>query len=330
MNFFLIESPLQYLNALEAKYYFNIPSDEAKLIVFRGVSEDNIQQIKESVSESEWQDIEYILSSERKIRKYALKNHFRNILKETSIKKVFIGDYRSYLMRHFANISDSEDVIMLDDGRSSVDIHKMIFERVDIRNRNSNLRRILNNLAGLKDQSIKDISLFTVYDSDHNNNNKLHRNNYDYLRKSLKEKPVSDTVLFIGNCFTELNLMSEEDYLKSMRKISEFYEGKRIMYVPHRREKTEKLNNLTGLNALDLQRYNIPLELALSKSDAIPGYIASFYTSAIDNIEKIIGSDVELTAFRPNLDLFDQKIRGTAEEAYNYYSMNHNIRVINI
>ena len=46
MNFFLVESPLQLLNANEAKYKFEIDPEDSVLLAFGGVSQKNINQIK--------------------------------------------------------------------------------------------------------------------------------------------------------------------------------------------------------------------------------------------------------------------------------------------
>ena len=67
MNVFIVDSPLQYLNAEEAKHYFYLDTSKTSLIVFEGVSKKNLNQIKSIVNPEYWKNIHYLPFNQHKL-----------------------------------------------------------------------------------------------------------------------------------------------------------------------------------------------------------------------------------------------------------------------
>lgn len=321
MVIFLVDSPLQYLNAQEAKHQFQLDNSNSVLIVFEGVSKKNFRQIKSLVDIDDWNKVHFLRYNQHRVFRYLLVPYL-NLLrrKYEPIEKVFIGEYRSDLMRHFSNASLTKEIYLLDDGNVSTIIHKSIEDRIGVRKKTKKLRSFLNRMVGLKDNDIFDINYFTIYSNERKESGRnIVTNNYEYIKSKVVNYTVKDKIYFIGNNLPELDIISYDTYLDKFKDIREIYKNKKIVYIPHRRESEEKLNSLSQIDGIEIRDYGEPIEFALIKDKTIPIELASFFSSALDNCYHIFGDRLKITSFKLDKNILSNEVHEKFEEIFKIY-----------
>ncbi len=119
-------------------------------------------------------------------------------------------------------------------------------------------------------------------------------NNFEKLKSSFPEIDAN-AVLFIGQPLYEAKLFSMKEMSLFFRQVSEKYQGKRILYIPHRWEvHLDKMDFPSNFEALPLQ--DLPLELSITQMDSLPAHVISFYSSALITLRKILPAAVGFTA----------------------------------
>lgn len=317
MNFFLVESPLQLLNANEAKYKFNIHSEESVLLVFDGVSKRNFAQIKQMVRKSEWQKVYYFKNTQKSLSRYFNLLYLKKVLKTyEKHDRIFIGEYRSDLMRDFIHKSNSSEYFLIDDGNYSLILHNIIRNEEGIRSQLTKKRLLLNKLFGLDDRDLFDIIFFTVYDE--KSKEPFIHNNYELIKSKLKSNNLTNKIYFIGNNTPELNIVSEKVYLKSLSEVKKYYK-EQIYYIPHRRESLEKIERIKNELGFEVLNFDLPIEWAILTSRELPSEVASFFSSALDNCYLIFGHKIKFKAFRMPVSVISESRKQLFKLNFNRY-----------
>ena len=119
---FLIATPLQALNAIEARQHFKLAADQCLLVWFHSASEANDRQTGDMLGQADWARIHTISHSGGSFR--AWKRRFDEVnAAARSVERtehLFVGDYAFDLMRHFAHAVAGRKVVALDDGNSTL------------------------------------------------------------------------------------------------------------------------------------------------------------------------------------------------------------------
>lgn len=112
------------------------------------------------------------------------------------------------------------------------------------------------------------------------------RNNFEFINLRLKLSELnllqSDYVYFIGQPLSELNILSEQEYLNIIESFSMKY---KLIYFPHRRESHDKIRQLE----VPVHYSKGPLELELIHMGERPAFIIGFYSTALYTIKQIYG-----------------------------------------
>lgn len=317
MNFFLVDSPLQLLNAIEAQKYFNIKKGASNLIAFEGVSEKSFKQIQSLIKQEDWNAVFLIPKNDWKILRYKSLYRLNKIINGNNIDKVYIGDYRSNIMRHFINASQCQDSYLLDDGSASIFIHEKIDTGKGIREELGIGRKVAHWITNLKDDDIFNIKYFTIYGE--KDKERVIRNNYRYIKSLVNEFERENVVYFLGNCLPELDIINVDNYLSSLNKVKDTYVGKQLCYIPHRREtpqKVRKIKKEVGFSVID---FDMPIEWALVKEGKLPYEVASFYSSALDNCHMIYGNIINIRSFKPDRNLIKEEVREKFDVIFRQY-----------
>ena len=152
---FLLKSPLQFINALEACDSFNLKREDCLLLLL--ADRKSLPQILDLIrEEGGWWGVAVIHQARVNLEIYKDNSNvvgknfslggirgnalaaiikLRLLAKKLNfVEKVFVGDLGNPLMRHFTNLSTHEEVIVLDDGTGT-------FDYVDLRERLARIRR---------------------------------------------------------------------------------------------------------------------------------------------------------------------------------------------
>ncbi|MFH5831641.1 hypothetical protein [Halalkalibaculum sp. DA384] len=330
MNYFLVESPLQYLNAREAKYKLCV-DEKNVLIILRGASPKSMNQIKKLVDHSCWDSVYELPNSHNKMMLYKWQNELESILKEkrSKVNNVFIGEYRSLLMRNFVHKSNCKKSFLLDDGNVALFIHKKIISKEGLRSTLNPIRKALNWLFNFNDKDIWDINFFTFY-SEYTRETDI-INDYSFLKCSLKKKKVEEgQVYFLGNNISEYGFIERKDYLTLLRRVLDYFEGKTVYYVPHRRENSKKFQEIENLG-FEFKNIDEPIETYLIKQNKLPEIIASFISTALDNCYALFGNSSMLYSFQYDLDIINSfKYKKTSKIIYKRYRKYDNFTIIKL
>ena len=328
-NVFMVLTPLQILNAIEAKHYFKLENNY--LVVHMGGSYPP-EKIKGMIVEHDWSGVYYFKLDQyfpstfesallgphisKDVRAYIDYYHmYLNRRKVDKIinalggaKNLFLGNYIrvfsdcSY-MRHFANTLKHDRLFLLDDGTSTIIINEQrknrLVKRPDVNDAGSYVsllkRRIRDSLIEWNDKDADSITFFSAYDIEVLDNDYLIKNEYKHIRECAERTIPSDEVYFLGECMHE-SLMSDDAYLEYVNKVKNYFAHDKLIYFPHPRETvsmTKKINEELGIATKSI---NVPIEIEICIRGNRPKILAGFISSALQNC-RIILNDLKIMAF---------------------------------
>lgn len=317
MNVFLVESPLQYLNAKSAKFYWKIDKKDTLLILNINGNEVNKKQLMYLVKNdtAEWGNVEKIESKSIYKRFQILKRIIRS---SKCIQRIFIGDYNSALFRSIANFSGAKEQILLDDGTATIAIYEKIMDNSPISTQNF-FKRFLKKCIGFNDNKVDKATFFTVYEElGTTEKYKIILNKYDFIKEIDNHFKRERYKLFLGAPLPERNVMKEEDYLKYIYKYKSKISEK-MVYVPHRNEGSDKLKKISDMG-IDIIKLNTAIEFELLIGTLpLPNQIISFYSSALINFKYILsGEEIDIATLYINPKYIFEEHRENVAGKYKY------------
>lgn len=265
--FFIVESPMQLISAIEANEHFK-PS-KSILFIRYNKEDTNDGQINNILSYGHFDSkfsIKIRVNSKiayvKLLYVYALLLFFRP-------STLFIGDYKANFMKMIYRIVDKEKCIFLDDGTQSSYIY-------------------------YQDPKANMFSYFK-FPAEENSQRLYVHNTFPYFRgilKHNKKEILDDTVYFLGAPLLEKKMISAEQFDLYFSKVANYYlnQGYSIKYLPHRHEDNEKLRKYLNVEVMVLDE---PVELYLLHANVLPSCIASFYSAALYTIQQIFYEEVK-------------------------------------
>lgn len=340
---FLVKTPLQLLNAIEARYHFKLAADECVLIIM-GDRKSQPQLLKLASATDEWgdvvvlNDVDLLFSNPfdssangflKKIQNISiLKKSFFNVRrlnrisrKLGSVKYIFVGYARYIYMKHFVNIMPHEEVYFLDDGNATIDL---------ARERNQN--RVLNPelglkktlklygkklLQGVKDKDLENYNFFTMYEISPAENDQVIKNSFKHLRSDSASLVKTDDVYFLGGPISECGIISQQSYFAHLKRVKAYFADKNVIYIAHRRESPEKLTEIENRFGLKVVLFDYPIEYQLAYVGPRPKVLASFISSALDSCRIIFDDQLKIVSFK--MDLTGSPMREEIEPIYESY-----------
>jgi len=340
---FLVKTPLQLINAIEAKYHFNLNVDDCVLIIM-GDRKSQPQILKLANAVNEW-GVVIILNRvnlffgspfendaspfiERVWQSEIFSKSFFNVRRLNRISKhlgkveyIFIGYARYIYMRHFVNVTSHDRVFLLDDGNATIKLAKERREDTSSSS-SSGVKKKLKLFAkrffqGVKDREKESLCFFTIYDVCPGNNDQIIKHNFEHIRSEINSLEVTNEVFFLGSPISESGIMDKSGYLDHLRRVKEFYRNKKLIYVAHRRELPGKLKEIEKNLGIEVVLFDYPIEYQLAMIGPRPKMLASFISSALDNCRLIFGDKLKIISFK--LDLEGCPSRSEIESIYNSY-----------
>ena len=315
-SLFLIRSPLQAFNAMEAKKYFS--SNDAIVIVFYRKEMDKELMLK-TLSHSSWSKIIV-----KKLKPhYHLFNFFKTFLKEyPTINVCFIGDY-STLINYYMNRLEYNKLILLEDGTATLrqvkllennTIHKI--KKTKYSQKNS-LTIFIEKLFAIDNSYLYKAIFFTIYNI--KTQFPIIKNDYKYFKKQISYFPKKNVVYFIGSNLIEGILISDKTFENYLHKVIMYYKEKNIevVYVLHRKEDAVYMDGLALKLQFSCVKFDNIIEVEFLNLKYTPVEVSTFLSTAITTLSNLYPSNY--TFFKIKTEHINQKFKKPVEVLTQYF-----------
>ena len=284
-NLFIIGTPLQLINAMEAINHFKLEKN-ILVIVHRSLkaNKTQIDKIRDLYKWEEVIDIEY--SKHSSLLKYV---NLVKYLKRYTYKYIFFPKLEVVPKLVIANVK-KEKVFLLDDGGLTVTIYEKFIKTNKLNKYDLKELRFL--LFGLKIKIRDKINLFTYFDLEPVNGIEVIKNNLTYLKNKIKNAKRDDNVIyFLGQPIS--TLIDDAIYRNSLKSIIKKY-NKKLVYIPHRGETQDKIDYLSELDnsMFSIKDIGMPVELFFLNTKIYPSHVISYYSTALTTLDLIFEDSV--------------------------------------
>ena len=307
MNVFLVLTPLQLINALEAKQHF--ATTDNTLIVLRHSSLGYpVSMFRRLIREGDWDHLHFLATFDaERVRKLNLLYwHLLCALQRRQLDRLaarlgpaeglFVGQYHEPIARHFSNTLPYRTLYLLDDGTSTFETHDERHGRTGL-GRRAGLRAVLRDtLTGLRTRQAEHVVFFSAYDLEPRPGDTLVHNRFTHFRQHIAAVPQNNEVWFLGEPLSLDGYVTKETYLETLALAQGFYRHARFVYLPHSREQRSDVEEIQAALGCEVRVYGLPVEVVLSQAVERPQEIASFITSAIPNCAIMFGETLQLTS----------------------------------
>jgi hypothetical protein len=350
MNLFFIGTPLQLLNATEARHFFGF-SDNHLIIALDLHTWPKTGVFARLIQPCEWESVHYITLyntskkfSDRFIGKYfsiKLENCFykyyqylnksrlhRIARSFPSVNNLILGNYHGDHARHFPHLVKHDRLYLVDDGTDVLYIneerkkHHSIHAPQAACDRQSAWNRIRSNInESLKwnSRQADNITFFTAYNITVKNGDQVIKNEYNCIRKRIAPALRQGSCLFLGQCLVRDGYLGEAQYLSYLRSVRSYFKDSEVIYVPHPRESKSLVDHVHQHLGFTIRRLGLPIEWQLILDTERPAVLASFFCSALVTCAAIFRREFKLKAFylQPkDIQKWPEFVEGT----YDYFS----------
>jgi hypothetical protein len=341
-NIFLLTTPSQLINVIEAKRHFNISANSSVAII--NAYSTNLIQMKELLKQVEWSEIIFMEDDAERQKEHeqhlkngnrlrAIKRVFqqsaklKNLIRKYSIvKNLFVGYYLSLENIHIVNKVYYERLILLDDGIATLEVNRRRKNNISFLNawNIEFLGRVLFKkfILGYKLNHPKSAVFFTSYNIETGPNDSIVNNDYSEIKRLVGHRETSNEVYFLGQPLSEEmpKIVTEEVYFRYIEFVMEKFKSQKVVYIPHRDEDRSKLERLKNAFNISILFNDIPFEIFLLKQPKLPRYLVGLITSAIPNCKAIFGEALNIQAIRINRShIINKALITPVEETYVYF-----------
>jgi hypothetical protein len=279
-SIFILNSPLQYLNAIEAIKYFK--TNETTLLLKDSGSILNQEQIKNLNLK-----FGYLFNSTYKIKHqngliYNLDPYTKKLLPIfNDIDMFFSGSIGEGLNQYLMNVLNPKKVIYLDDGTKTL----RFIERENRFKIKNWIKKLLISKNYI-DYTI--INYFTAYyQSQWPEEYNVIPNDYNYLSSFVRNDfALDDCCYFLISPVVEKGRIEPLDFKKITDNIIDIYGGN-IKFILHRYSDVTLMRKLLKVSNKNIIQYENIIEVELINRKIYPKKIASFISSALLNLSFI-------------------------------------------
>lgn len=279
-NLFIIRSPLQIINAIEAVEHFKLENNV--LVLIYGASDLNKLQMQQLIKEEKWKKIIHI--ENRYKSKYFKYVKLIKELKKDRYKYLFVGELGSLHRIVIPNVA-KEKVFLIDDGTATMEYYNNLI-KVDKYNR-YNFKELRFLFLGLNIKIRDKVNLFTYFNLEPVNGIEVVKNELNHLKATyLKDaKKDKDTIYFIGLPVESSNVITIQMYKNILFSIIRKFD-KKIVYIPHRAESKNVIKELSSLGnpMLEVKIINQPIEIYLLENKIYPSHVISYFSTALTTL----------------------------------------------
>jgi hypothetical protein len=329
-NVFVVNTPHQLLNAIEAVHFFQLTNNHLLVMRPKSSGQDRFMPL---IKNADWATVNFpspFIDSKPWVQKsfgsvvnrwYWRYLHFQRMhtlanlaARFQHVDKLFLGHYfpeEKPFMRHLANTIQYNTLYLLDDGTDTIEINKRrlrlesnvpeaTFDKSPSRTPvpktiEARLRKKYWNwhLA-----EVPSVTFFTIYDLDVRKGDRIISNSYSHLRSLAPPDPVQlpDTIIFIGQCIAD-GYFEMDLHFDFLSKVREYFADKKLIYVAHPRETASCLNRIREHLQCEIWPSASVIEYDLFIQGIKPKVIAGFVSSALITLAHLMDSDVEIVCF---------------------------------
>ncbi|MEO1954505.1 MAG: hypothetical protein ABGW74_07360 [Campylobacterales bacterium] len=307
MNLFIVRTPLQLLNSIEARDRFHF---DEKNVVFCIYRKEIDKKLMKNMLDSSWNRVFWfkLTPYSRAFYPMILKSFLNYVHSVDSVYFALVGN----VISHIINSIEFKKSILFDDGNEILGIVSTM------KKRELKKSKFIHKFFGKRTDSsfLYSSYFFSIYNLlEYVADDKFIQNDYRYFKKKIKSfHTKSDTIYFIGSNIVG-NYLSEDIFELRLKQLIKMYEEKEILYILHRYEDRTILDNL-GIKSILFE--NI-IEYQFFKDKIRPSEILSFRSSALDTLEILYGSSVSIVSLP--LDDFYSSKEIEMSELYHYYKL---------
>jgi hypothetical protein len=318
-NLFIVNYPLQLLNAIEAQRYFKTKNNI--LVIF--YYEDKKNSFTQLMKLTELFDYNQLIIFQKKKMSFMI-SLIKELQKE-NYTKIFTGFFSANLRRIIANLHYKE-LFLIDDGVYSISVHNELcnpdakgyktyitpYSEHDHANILKSVifylyhhfRKSYLLLLGYKnDMEHINLSFYTIFDLPQYKDEVIINNNYDFLKSYYQRQnntsqrnhndfSNSDRIVyFLGQPLYQSSHINYAQYLSFLKAVFQFYISRKqkIVYIPHRNEKKDTPNDIEQMYpyGVKVHELSIPFELYLLENSIDINHLASFGSSALFTVKKL-------------------------------------------
>ena len=306
MNVFFVFSPLQLINAVEAKEFLR--TEHSVLVIVRENSLFWPLSVYEPLlKEDEWQAVYRLSANDSgdvkefgKLQwfylRWSLRRKVDTLLASFGhAEGLFMGRYHEPIQRHIVNTLPHRALYLLDDGTDTLFVNKVRRGLVTLPPLSAREKASLY-LLGIKRQLAERVTFFSAYDMSVREGDRLILNRYQHFRSRIADASGGAEVWFLGQPLTLDGYVTKGTYFAYLRQVKDFYGDQPLVYLPHSREQEEDVRELEQALGFEVRRYGLPIEIVLSAAAERPREIVSFITSAIQNCVTMFGDTLQFAS----------------------------------
>tara|TARA_R110002072_G_C7974062_1_gene535130 strand:+ start:2345 stop:3334 length:990 start_codon:yes stop_codon:yes gene_type:complete len=326
-NLFIVRSPLQFLNAIEAREKF--ACNNTVLVLMFNTNIKNTEQMRSLLKVDEWNEIiEYDQQKIPRLKRFIAQATLVKTLKKQPYHYVFSGDFGTINQIIISNVK-AEEIYLVDDGMATIAIYNKIRNQHYFREQSlsSKMKFYRYKLAGLTYLIKQAINFYTIYEIKSTDLIQVKYHEFNHLKShQLQQCQHTELTYLIGQNMIQSGLMDADTYILYIKKIIANYSGD-IIYIPHRTEV-----GIRELKKLESDRFTIKkstgaIEIVLLNDGIYPAHIVSFFSSALFNLDKIFSkSNIDAVRIAPK-DL--KKLRKEVDDSYRFFE-NTGVRVASL
>jgi len=275
-NLFIVRSPLQIINSLEAIEYFNLENN-ILILIYNNTNNNNVQ-MDALIAKYEWKEIIQVNIKQKKSKYFEYISFVRKMMKK-EYNYLFFSNLGSIHKLILANLK-RKHAIYIDDGVETITRYNNVFLANTLNQIKFRQLRFL--IAGLKIKIPDNIDFFTYFDLAPFRNSKIIKNNLcNFRKKYLSGISKGDDIYFLGQPLVKTNLVVSETYFDYLNKTLTVFSNHKIIYIPHRNELiSDRLKSYESEN-FEIRFPNMPFELYLFENRIYPQVVVSFLTTSL-------------------------------------------------
>ena len=331
-NFYVVESPLQALCALELALSKKNETHGIIVRISGGKRTRNDEQILSIINKLKW-DYLYLMNNSKYQLSYLDHLNIIRVLRRTrkkfenKVNKLYIGEFRSSFMHMIRCAVNAKEECLLDDGTVTVEmVNKYLsqgfFYPYDIIFPENKYKYILFKIIyygfNKENKLNKRLKIHTVYKN-------INYDNIDFVSFTCVKKFFAlnrcvdkSLVYFYGSKYSEAKITSLEYELSFLKKVAVFYENKKLVYFAHRDESKIKLEIIKNELGFEVCIPEKTAEIFLLESKVLPVEISSACSSVLVN-SSIIFPEIKLRSFRIDSNQVAENARSGINMAYDYF-----------
>ncbi|ELG5190048.1 hypothetical protein RAL09_002697 [Vibrio vulnificus] len=284
MNIFLVTSPFQLINAIEAKRKFNCKNN---ILILRD-EKTNLgkSQIDSILSLDSW---DYVLKLGRRSKFFSLVFTIlkcKLIIKRREINNFFFADYSAWRTNVLLENLPAKNEIMIDDGLLTVREYNSKIKPnkcIESPKKYNKLLALLNLKQPRNIHPSNNLKIFTLFEI---SDERIIKNELSSFSGKENNHPEEnkDFIVFIGQARTNEAGMYVNDYTTLISKITK---NRKTYYFPHRNEDASLEKYISRLKHVTYCHNSLPIEAELITKKITPTEIYGIGSTALVTLSHI-------------------------------------------